>query len=128
MAPNSWGAHDTELTELRHSTRINILDISLKEKERTRRGMQRMLFDFRPSGAGWLLLFPDDHLAVVRARCEDMAELWVRPGNLPDGASVSAMPGWMSPGFADVWRSERATLSVSGPHRAAARHQPRQRL
>ena len=51
-----------------------------------------MLFDFRPSGAGWLLLFPDDHLAVVRARREDMAELWVRPGNLPHGASVSA--GW----------------------------------
>jgi hypothetical protein len=89
MAPNSWGAHETELTELPF-TCISILT-QLKEKERTRRGMQRMLFDFRPSGAGWLLLFPDDHLAVVRARCEDMAELWVRPGNLPDGASVSGM-------------------------------------
>ena len=130
MAPNSWGAHDTELTEFCHPLVLSILTkyIECTRKERTRGGVQRMLFDFRPSGAGWLLLFPDDHLAVVRARCEDMAELWVRPGNLPDGASVSAMPGWMSPGFADVWRSERATLSVSGPHRAAARHQPRQRL
>jgi hypothetical protein len=54
--------------------------------------MQRVLFDFRPSGVGWLLLFPDDHLAVIRARREDMAELWVRPGNLPHRASVSA--GW----------------------------------
>jgi hypothetical protein len=51
-----------------------------------------MLFDFRPSGAGGLLLFPDDHLSVVRARREDMAELRVRPGNLPHGASVSV--GW----------------------------------
>ncbi len=48
-----------------------------------------MLFDFRPSGVGWLLLFPDDHFAVVRARREDMAKLRVRPGNLPHGASVS---------------------------------------
>ena len=91
MAPNSWGAHDTELTELRHSTRISIINITLKEKERTRRGMQRMLFDFCPSRASWLLFFPDDHLAVVRARCEDMAKLWVRPGNLPHGTRVSAM-------------------------------------
>lgn len=53
--------------------------------------MQRMLFNFRPSSVGWLLLFPNDHLAIIRARRKDMPKLWVRPGNLPNGASVSAV-------------------------------------
>ena len=34
---------------------------------RTGRSVQRVLFDFRPARASGLLLFPDDHLAVVRA-------------------------------------------------------------
>jgi hypothetical protein len=53
--------------------------------------MQRMLFDFRPSGIGWLLLFPNNHLAIIRARRKDMPKLRVRPSNLPHGASVSAV-------------------------------------
>jgi hypothetical protein len=60
---------------------------------RTGCSMQRVLFDFRPSRAGGLLLLPDDHLTVVRTRREDMAKFWVRPGDLPHGASVSV--GWV---------------------------------
>lgn len=48
--------------------------------------MQRMLLNLNPPAA--LLLLPDDHLAVVRARREDVAELGVRPGNLPHRARV----------------------------------------
>jgi hypothetical protein len=52
--------------------------------------VERVLLDFCPTCAGRLLFFPDDHLAVVRARREDMAKFWVRPGDLPYRARMSA--------------------------------------
>jgi len=45
------------------------------------------------------LLLPDEDLAVVARRGEDVAVLGVRPGDAPDGAFVSAeKPGVVSVG------------------------------
>lgn len=53
--------------------------------------MQRVLFDLCPASARLSrLLLPDDDLAVVRARREDVAVLRVRPGDLPDRSGVPA--------------------------------------
>ena len=89
-----------------------------------------MLFDFCPTGAGWLLFFPNDHLAVIRARGEDMAELRVSPGNLPYGAGMSARWTEEFRTFTvfGAGKENRFTLSVSGRRHAGAHHQLRRRL
>ena len=35
------------------------------------------------------LIFPDENLAVIRARCENIAKFWVCPRNLPNGSRVA---------------------------------------
>jgi hypothetical protein len=62
-----------------------------KEGKRTRCGVQRVLFDFGPAGIGGLLFLPYDHFSIVRARCEYMAKLWMRPSDLPHRTRVSAV-------------------------------------
>jgi len=54
--------------------------------------MERVLADLGPPARGGTLalLAPDEHFAVIRARGEDLAELGVCPGDLPDGAGVAA--------------------------------------
>ena len=53
---------------------------------RTRSGMKGVLLDLGP--ARGTLLLPDDDLAIIRARCEDIAILGVRPSNLPNGTCM----------------------------------------
>ncbi len=88
MAPSSCGAHDTELTARRQTRHVR--DVC---GGRTGSLVLGLLLDLGPasrSGSLGLLLFPDDDLAVVRARGEDLAKLGVRPRDLPYGSCVTA--------------------------------------
>ena len=54
--------------------------------------MKRVLLDLRPPARTWslaLLLLPDDDLAVIGTRREDLTKLGVRPGDLPNWASMA---------------------------------------
>lgn len=52
--------------------------------------MVRMLKELAPDPVS---LLPDYHLAVIGGAGEDVSELRVRPGDLPDGAVVAAGRG-----------------------------------
>lgn len=48
--------------------------------------MQGEIEDFGPGRA---LFAPDEDLAIVTSRCEDIAILWMRPRDRPDSAFVT---------------------------------------
>ena len=54
---------------------------------RTRSSMEGVLLDLGP--ARGTLLLPDDDLAVIGTRREDLTKLGVRPGDLPNWASMA---------------------------------------
>ena len=56
--------------------------------------MEGVLLDLRPSirrraRTLTLLFLPNDDFAIVRTRRENLAELWVRPRDLPDGTCMA---------------------------------------
>jgi hypothetical protein len=52
--------------------------------------VEREIEDFGPGGAGFP---PDEDFAVVACGGQNIAILWVRPGDAPDGAFVSGRMG-----------------------------------
>jgi len=71
---------------------MKLESIADQRHDLTGSGVQSVLFNFSPATSAstlYLLFFPNENLAVVGTRRQDMSIFWMCPGYLPDWPDVT---------------------------------------